>query len=51
MLERKNVVDFDCQMYGCSLSQDCTKIVKLYSPQMDRNKHCEAHRCLDSYKF
>jgi len=24
--------------------QDCTEIVKLYSPQTEGNKDCEAHR-------
>ena len=27
--------------------RDYYKIVKLYSPQMEGNKDCEAHRCVD----
>ena len=28
------------------IDRDCYKIVKLYSPQTERNKDCEAHRCV-----
>ena len=32
------------------IDRDFYKIVKLYSPQTEGNKDCEAHRCVDFLK-
>ena len=31
--------------------QDCTEIVKIYSPQIEGNKDCEVLVCVDFYQY